>query len=347
MAGQRNKKEEDTSYRDFRRAMEKGEVGNLYFFHGEEDFLRDHWVGEMKKRLLTGGLDDFNCHILSGKDMSLRRLHEAVDALPMMSEHTLVLVNDYDLGKGNQDELAQLLDDLPDYVCLIFVFDTVAFKADNRTKLGKVIREKGTVVNFVRQDQKDLTGWIARHFKSLGHEISGADAQYLIFLCGDLMTNLLSEIGKIGAYAKETRITRQDIDAVASPQLSAVVFDMTDAISAGNYDKAFSVLSVLFDLQEPPIKTLAAVGKNLRQLYAARLAVEKGKSPQDLMKLCEIRFSFLAEKLMRSAKRFSLSWCRRAVRLCEEADVRMKSTGDDGEEILTELLLALSEKDAG
>ena len=52
----------------------------------------------------------------------------------------------------------------------------------------------------------------------------------MIFLCGDLMTNLIGEIEKIGAYAKGGRITREDINAVATPQLDAVVFRMTDAI---------------------------------------------------------------------------------------------------------------------
>ena len=41
----------------------------------------------------------------------------------------------------------------------------------------------------------------------------------MIFLCGDLMNNLISEIGKIGSYAAHHRVTRQDIDAVATPQL--------------------------------------------------------------------------------------------------------------------------------
>lgn len=335
---------DDSAYRAFRQELEKGALGSLYIFYGEETYLRDFYLGEMKKALLTGGLDDFNYHVLQGKDLTLRRLQEAVDAMPMMSERTFVTVTDYDISKGDQERMAELLSDLPDYLCLVFVYDVLEYKLDSRTKLAKVVKEKGRAVEFLRQDQKDLTGWIARRFRALGHDIAAADAQYLLFLCGDLMTGLISEIGKIGAYAREKRVTRREIDAVATPQLDAVVFNLTDAISEGNFDRAFGVLSDLLHMQEPPIKLLSVLGKQLRQLYCARLAYEAGKDVPWLMETCGIRSTYPAEKLMRAARRFSLPWCRNALCLCEEADLRMKSTGADGKDVLTGLLLDLSEK---
>jgi DNA polymerase-3 subunit delta len=49
---------------------------------------------------------------------------------------------------------------------------------------------------------------------------------------------------------------------------------------------------------------------------------------------------------MQSARKFSLDWCRRAVLRCEETDLRLKSTGVDGQEALTGLLLDLAVKRA-
>ena len=336
------KKEEDRSLQDFKKDLEKGTTKNLYVFYGEETYLRDHYLGELKETLLTGGLDDFNFHLLTGKDMNVLKIREAVDAMPMMSEHTFVEVVDYDMNRGDKEAMADLLSDLPEYVCLVFVYDLLEYKPDARSKVTKLVREKGREVNFVRQTADDLSKWIARRFRSMGHEITGTDAQYLIFLCGDLMTGLISEIGKIGAYAREKRITRQDIDAVATPQPDAVIFQLTDAIADGNFDKAFLVMNDLLHMQEAPIKILAGLGRQLRQLYTARLAQEKGKGPQWLMELWGMRVAYPAEKLMRSARRFSLDWCRHALVCCEEADLTLKSTGGDGREVLTGLLLELA-----
>ncbi|RAZ95163.1 DNA polymerase III subunit delta, partial [Klebsiella oxytoca] len=93
------------------------------------------------------------------------------------------------------------------------------------------------------------------------------DARYLIFLCGDLMNTLSAEIAKIAAYSPHTRVTREDMDAVAIPQIDAVVFQMTDAMARKDFDKAASVLADLLHSQQPPIMILAAMGKYFRQLY--------------------------------------------------------------------------------
>ena len=340
------KKTDDSAYRELKREIAEGNIGNLYLFHGEEVYLRDYYLGKMKEKLLTGGLDDFNFHTLAAKDFSIHRLQELVDAMPMMSERTLVVVSDYDIYKGDKEAMGDLLSDLPDYVCLVFVYDLIEYKADNRAKLARTVKELGKIVDFARQDQGDLTDWIARRFRALGHDISTDDARYLIFLCGDLMTGLISEIGKIGSYAREKRVTRRDIDAVATPLLDAVVFQLTDAIAAGDFDKAFSELGDLLHMQEPPIKLLAVLGRQLRQLYTARLAIENGKGSRWLMELWGLRSSYPAEKLIQSARRFSLPWCRRAVLRCEETDLAMKSTGADAQELLTGFLLELAAKRA-
>ena len=337
-------KADDSAYRALKKDLTGGTLGSLYVFHGEEAYLRDYYLGQMKKKLLPAGMEEFNLHTMAGKDFELKKLQELVDCLPMMSERTMIVVSDYDLFKGDKEGLAKILDDLPDYVCLVFVYDLIPYKADARTKLAGLLKEKGSVVAFHRQEQGDLIDWIARRFRALDKDIGTEDAKYLIFLCGDLMNTLISEIGKIGAYAKGTRVTRADIDAVATPQLDAVVFQMTDAIAAGNFDRAASVLGDLFHMQEAPIKLLSVLGRQLRQLYSARLALESGKSAAYLKDLWDMRSAYPADRLMQSARRFSLPWCRKAVIRCAETDLAMKSTGADGQDLMVGLLMELAVK---
>ncbi len=337
-------KTDTAAYQKLKKDLREGTLGSLYVFHGEEAYLRDFYLGQMKRALLPAGMESFNLHTLNGKEFDLKTLGQLVDCLPMMGERTLVVVYDYDIYKGDKDGLLTLLGDLPEYVCLVFVYDLIDYKADARTKLAGLLKEKGSVVAFNRQGQGDLIDWIARRFRAMDHDISSEDAKYLIFLCGDLMNTLISEIGKIGSYAKEYRVTRRDIDAVATPQLDAVVFQLTDAIAAGSFDKAASVLGDLFHMREAPIKLLSVLGKQLRQLYSARLAIEQKKGTAYLMELWGLRSAYPAERLMQSARRFSLSWCRRAVMRCGEADLTMKSTGAPGEEVLIDLLMELAVK---
>lgn len=135
-------------------------------------------------------------------------------------------------------------------------------------------------------------------------------AKYLIFLCGDLMQDLIPEIGKIAAYAKGARVTKSDVDAVAAPRLDAVVFQLSDAVGAGQYDKALGVLADLLHMQEPPQLIMAALGKYFRQLYAARVALEERRTADDVAGLWKMH-PFVASKLMAAAHKVDLAWCRR------------------------------------
>ncbi len=344
-------KTDSAGYKQLKKDIAAGSIGRLYVFCGEEAYLRDHYLGRMKSVLLPAGMEDFNLHTFSGRELNLHALSEAVDALPMMSERTLVLVSDYDLYKAPadaRDALAALFAQLPGYCCLVFIYDVIEYKPDARTKLAAAIKEHGSVVRFERQEQGDLVDWIRRRFHALGRDIDTQDAQYLIFLCGDLMNGLVSEIGKIGAYAKNKRVTRQDIDTVAIPQMDAVVFQMTDAIARGDFDRAAAVMGELLQMQEAPIMLLALMGRQFRQLYSARLALEHGKGAGWLTDLWSMRSAYPAEKLLDAAKRFSLGWCRNAVTRCAETDLAMKSvTGSDAQQMLVSLLLELSCGKAG
>ena len=310
-------------------------------FHGEETYLRDHYLSRLREAVLTGGLGEFNRHDLSAREMSPHALEEAVDCLPMMAERTLIQVTDFDLFKsGDKEEYVRILSNLPDYCCLVFVYDVLEYKPDSRTKLAAVLKEHGTVVNFTRQEASELRSWIRRHFRALGKDIDSRLCGEMIELCGDLMQNLQQEIEKIAAYAKGGQITRADIEAVATPQLSAVVFRIADAIGERNYDKAASVLGELYQMQKSPYEILSALGKQMRQLYSARLALEGRKNAAWVADLWGMRYP--ADRLMVSARRFSLPWCRRAVTRCAQTDLAMKSSGQDPKELLTTLLLELA-----
>ena len=338
------KNKPDTSGFDkLKKDLSAGQPGQLYIFHGEETYLRDHYLDKLRDTVLTGGLGEFNRHDLSARDMSPHALEEAVDCLPMMAERTFVLVTDFDLfksGEKDREEYARILSNLPDYCCLVFLYDLMDYKPDARTKLAQTVKKSGTAVNFVRQGQRELTDWVRRHFKALGKEIDPRLCGELIFLCGDLMHNLQQEIGKIGAYAKGPAITRADIDAVATPQLDAVVFRIADAIGEKDYDRAAKILGELYQMQKSPYEILSALSKQLRQLYSARLALDGGRNAAWVAQLWGMRFP--ADRLMVSARRFSLPWCRRAVTRCAQTDLDMKSTGQDPKELLTTLLLELA-----
>ena len=335
------------AFQKLKNDLAAGTAGNAYIFYGEETYLREYYLKELRKKLVPAGFEEFNYHTLEGKDLTVQTLAETAEAMPMMAERTLIVVSDFDLFKLNEEQREKLiafLEDVPPYCCVVFLYDTVEYKP-NRTmkKLYKAVTDHVEAVEFRPADNSDLVVWIARRFKALGKEIDRQTAEYLIFTCGALMTGLVPEIEKIGAYAKGKNITTDDINAVADPVLDAVVFDMTNAITKRDYGRASELLGQLLKKQEEPFVILAVISKELRRIYTARIALDNGKDKLWLMELWGMRSPYPADKLLEGARHHDLAWCKTAMRRCAETDLAMKSVaGADGKDLLVSLLLELS-----
>ena len=323
------------------------ELGRLYIFHGEETFLLTHYLGQMKKQLLDPLTESFNYHKLTGETFEIRALADAVENMPMMAEATLVQVDEIDLFKlpeGDRAKIIEILSDIPEWCTLVFTYETAAWKPDKRLKkLWEAIEENAMIVEFAKQDQRDLIAWVTRHFAAHKKSISADLCAYLIDITGGTMTALAGEIDKICAYSGADTIKRSDIDAVTEPVLDAVVFQMTDLLSEGRYGDALLKLQQLLKMQQEPIAILGAVGGHFRRLSAARTLLDHGKTSAELQKLCGIP-DYPARKTMEAARRLRPEFCRKAAELILETDWRMKTSFDDSERLLELLLLQLAQE---
>ena len=317
------------AYEKLKADLKSGEIGCAYIFCGEESYLREHYLSQLRRLLIPDGFGEFNYHKLEGKDLTVQMLSEMAEAMPMMAERTLIVAVDFDIFKldGEQREkLIALLEDVPPYCCLVFVYDTVAYKPDRTMKkLCAAITDHVQVVEFRAQDSSDLVTWIQRRFHALNKDIDRQTAEYLIFTCGGLMTGLVPEIEKIAAYTKGRNITQKEIDAVADPVLSAEVFKLSDAVLQGDYDRAASILGDLLKMQTEPIMILAALGSQLRRIYTARMAIDSGKDRSWLMELWDMKSDYPAKLLLSAAKKTTAGWGADAVKQCQTLDRRMKS----------------------
>ena len=330
-----------------KQAIKNKDLGRLYVFHGEEVFLLHHYLEQMKKLLLDELTESFNYHRLNSETFDLRAFADAVENLPMMAENTFVQVDDVDpfkMNEGDRTKMAEILSDIPDYCTVVFTFITAPWKPDKRLKkLWEAVDGSGEIIEFAKQDQKDLIAWVTRHFAAHKKQISSDLCAYLIDITGGTMTALSGEIDKICAYSGADQIKKSDIDAVTEPVLDAVVFQMTDLLSAGRYADALLKLQTLLKMQEEPIKILGAVGGHFRRISTARILQDNGRNASDLQKLCGIP-DFAARKTLEAARRFTPAFCAKAAELILETDYKMKTSFDDNERLLELLILQLSQE---
>ena len=265
----------------------------------------------------------------------------------MMAEHTFVQVDEVDFFKfpeAERNKMGEFLSDIPEWCTVVFTYETVEWKPDKRfKKLWAAIEENALMVEFAKQEQRDLVAWISRHFAHHGKRISTDLCVYLIEITGGTMTALAGEIEKICAYSGAEHIHRSDIDAVVEPVLDAVVFQMTDLLGQGSYAAALEKLQTLLKMQQEPLAILGAVGVHYRRIATARTLLDHGKNASDMAKLCAIQ-EYPARKSMEAARKVRPEFCARAAELILEADYAMKTSFDDQERLLELLILRLAQE---
>lgn len=338
---------DNAALQELKASLKNRDIGRLYFFHGEETFLLNYYLEQVRRQLLDEVTESFNFHRFTAETFDLAEFIDAVDNLPMMAEHTMVQVDEIDLFKMNETErnkMVEVLNDIPDYCTVIFTYVTVEWKPDKRLKkLWEAVDKNGSIVEFAKQEQHVLIPWISRHFAANKKKISNDLCVYLIEITGGTMTALNGEIDKICAYSGADEIRRSDIDAVTEPVLDAVVFQMTDLISSGAYDKAFQKLQQLLKMQQEPLAILGAIGGHFRRLGTARTLLDHGKNSGELQKLCGLP-DYPARKTMEAARRVRPEFCAKACELVVETDYKMKTSFDDPERLLELVVLQLAQE---
>ena len=331
---------------ELKAALKLKDLGRLYFFFGEEVFLLQHYLGQMRKVLLDPLTESFNFHRFTAETFDLRAFIDAVENMPMMAESTFVQVDETDLFKLPEAErnlMADVLSDIPEWCTVVFTYETVAWKPDKRFKKLWEAVQSGLAVEFAKQDQRDLIAWITRHFAAHNKRIATDLCTYLIDITGGTMTALAGEIEKICAYSGADVIKKSDIDAVTEPVLDAVVFQMTDLISDGRYTAAMEKLQTLLKMQQEPLGILGAVGGHFRRISTARILLDNGRNSQELQKLYGLP-DYPARKTMEAARRFRPEFCAKAAELVMETDRKMKTSFDEPERLLELLLMQLAQE---
>ena len=334
------KKEDKLNYKQISAELRSKGPERLYLLHGKEDYLIESFISELTEVCLPEGADDFSYRELAGEQLSMQLLADSVNALPFATERTLTLVRGCDLNHMREAELKALegiISDVPDYATLALVCRG-AQEPDGRLKAVKTVKKYARDINFTEQDSGALVNWIRRRFRALGKSIDPAAAEALIYASGSLMGALVPEIEKIASTVRGEAVTAADVEALAFRIPETRAFDMTDALSARDFDGAARMLSDLLAMGVEPLKILGAVGYNMRRIYAARLAAEYRKGDDFIRRCTGIKLDFVLRKLKGSAARYSLAGIKRAVELCAETDYAMKSSSADDAELLAGLL---------
>lgn len=323
--------------------LREGEPGPLYFVHGKERYLVDRAVELLRARVLDPRTRDFNYELFYGKEAGASRIAQAARTLPMMAKRRLILVRDADEMKG--DELGALVpyvsDPAPE-TCLVFV----AEKADQRLKFFSAFKKHGVLLKLDPLYERQLPDFVRGEAKARGVTLQPDALTMIVDEIGAELGQLADAVERLAIYAGERKqITAEDVDKVVATTRQRNVFELANAVGAGDRAHALAVLSSMLGARESGVRIVAMLARHLRQLWITSELLERTRDKFEIAGALGIP-PFFADDIIRQARNIDAGRAKRMHAALFKADKDLKSSRLDDARLLEALILELTRTNA-
>ncbi|MDZ4159014.1 MAG: DNA polymerase III subunit delta [Anaerolineaceae bacterium] len=324
----------------------------VYVLHGDDSLAMARFVEELQSRMGDAATADLNTSRLDGRHCSRADLLTAAGAPPFLAERRLVILTQPLAPLTTADarqRFLELLNALPPTTALVLLIEDALERRRWRAMpenhwLRQWVEKAGhraLLRTFSLPQVGAMPRWIQEQAKAIGGRFSPAASQALASLVGSDTRLAYLEIDKLLNYVNfERPVEAQDVEKLTASGGQADIFEMVDAAAAGNASTALRALHQLIETQEA-ISLFGMLIRQFRLLLLAREILEAGGAAAEVQRSLGLH-SFVAEKLTRQARHFSLNTLKTLYHRLLEIDVASKTGGMELELALDVLLTELN-----
>lgn len=319
--------------------LKGNDLGGIYIFCGEEDYLKRHYSAQLRERILTDpAFAPFNHLTFEGSAIDFDLLLDAVKSPPMMADFKLIEWDRADFEAMKEEtleafaSLSALVSEHP-YTVLLFrasVSELNPGTAKRPSSLYKRLSELATTVTFDVATDAQLIAWLGSHFAHEGLSATAEALRTMLSRIGHSMEILASELDKLACYCRVHKIS------VVTPELVMLIcgssaeddaFGLSNALLSGNSRAAYACLYDLRRRRVEPMLVLGQLTRLFTDLAAVSLLLSEGGSVASVASTLSMN-EYKAGLYVKAAKARSEASLRRAVALCREADLAVKAGAD-------------------
>ena len=247
----------------------------VYYFRGDDDFLKESTARELINAVLDPGTRDFNVELIRGDETSAEAVDTALSTPPMFADRRMAVIRDvHALRKDARAALERYLAQPSADVVLLLV-DPAGEKED------RTLADAAFVVDFEPLTDDRIPAWIVHHATtSLGVTISEGAARALHAAAGSELATLASELDKLASYTGGAALTEEAVKAVVGARSGETLADLLDAVAERNATRAVALVPVV--LSQPKanvVTTIMALATQLCAMAWGRAARDRGVPP--------------------------------------------------------------------
>jgi len=321
------------SHVDLQKNLSKREIGLLYVFTGNQPYLMDGAISELKK-IVIGKSEDFNFSLFYGDSSLAKEIIDTARTYPMLSRMRLVIVKNVEKLPDSQFKLLDSYFVSPSpFTCLVLICSLL----DN-ARLNTLKKKQ---VAFVHFDIKDPSQIIKEEANKLGCGITKEAARSLISLVGDNVQEIHVELCKLALFTGERKtIEIEDVEKLTQKAQFENVFGLINAIMVKDKKKALKALLELEMANEEPLVMLNKIGWRFRLIWRAKELIDKNAPPHAILKELKVSPGAL-HYISQQAKNFSYEEIKQIIGIIYEGDIILKTAYIPKNIALTKLVLEL------
>ena len=300
---------------------------NIYFFYGDENYLKDFYCDKIVKTVIAEDMAGFNLFTYK-EAVSPDELISAIEQPPMMSEYKICFLNNIDLKKADQifkDVLIKAFSDIPEYTILIIKEAEV----DKRSKIFTEAKKYAEIIECNYPSPQDMRAFVGREFSKRGKKISTQLADKIAIENEKSMYSVISLIDTVSAYLQDTEIvTEESISKFLNKAIDAVIFDLSDALVNFQKKRAFEILNELklASSKNPPQVMFSLLARHIMCLYICLINSKARVPNSETAKLLGKNTpEFVVSKYLRQTGRLSEQKLESLILFCADTDFKLKT----------------------
>ncbi|PIT90024.1 DNA polymerase III subunit delta [Candidatus Kuenenbacteria bacterium CG10_big_fil_rev_8_21_14_0_10_36_11] len=303
----------------------------IYFVYGMDNYRAKEKLKELREKYA-----DFEWQKIEGEKISLDELSGRIKSASLLSPKRFIVLENLTLNKA-QKEISQFfngnqsaLDNQND----IFVF--FENKADKKTSLYKFLSQSKNKFELENLAGAELKKWILNYAQKKGGQIEPQALQEILAGEQSDLQFLALELDKLLAYDK--KITAASVNLLTAASFDTNIFNLTDAVGAGDKARALKLLNYQFNSGAEPLYLLSMIIRQFRILIQIKETSLKNNNYNLIAKELDLH-PFVVQKTISQIKKYSFEELEHKYAELLQIDLMLKSSKIPAEVVLTKFVM--------
>ncbi|HUQ66752.1 MAG TPA: DNA polymerase III subunit delta [Flavitalea sp.] len=314
----------------------------VYWLEGEEEYFIDKVTDFAEHHILEPAEASFNLSVFYGKDAAWSDVVNACMRYPMFADRQVVILKEAQQMRDINKLEAYIEKPL---TSTVFVVSYKEKKVDGRSRLAKILKDKGVLFTTKKLYENQLPEWTSEMISGKGYTIQQKALLLLVDHIGNDLSRIENEIGKLLVnLGSRQSISEDDVEKYVGVSKEYNPFELQSALAKKDVSKAIRIVN--YFEANPKAAPIQLVLPALYNLFSKTYMIFGQNSNDEKAVAMNIGVSpFFVKDYLLTARNYGAQGVENALMLLHHYNLRSLGVGDAGSSdgaLMKELVIKLA-----